>query len=91
MQDYLQVLAFAALPAAGNFLGGVLAEIFRVSDRSLSLALYLAAGIVLAVVGIELMLQARKSLGWRGNMARITCGINPAPAAFLRKKALVIL
>lgn len=58
MQDYLQVLAFAALPAAGNLLCGVLAEIFRVSDRSLSLALHLAAGIVLAVVGIELMPQA---------------------------------
>ena len=35
-----------------------MAEVFQVSDRSLSLALHLAAGIVLAVVGIELMPEA---------------------------------
>lgn len=58
MSDFLLVLGFAALPAAGNFFGGVLAEVFRVSERALSLALHLAAGIVLAVVGLELMPEA---------------------------------
>lgn len=58
MSGYLLVLGLAALPAAGNFAGGVLAETFRVSERTLSLALHLAAGIVLAVVGLELMPEA---------------------------------
>ncbi len=38
--------------------GGVFAEIIHVSERSLGLALHIAAGIVLAVVGIELMPEA---------------------------------
>lgn len=58
MGDYLVVLALALLPAAGNFLGGVLAEVFEVSQSTLSLALHVAAGVVLAVVGIELIPEA---------------------------------
>lgn len=58
MSDFLLVLAFAALPAAGNFAGGLFAEFLDVSDQALSLALHLAAGIVLAVVGLELVPQA---------------------------------
>ncbi len=38
--------------------GGVLADLVQVSKRTLSLALHLAAGIVLAVVGLELMPEA---------------------------------
>ena len=57
MNEYLTVLALAALPAAGNFAGGLFAEFVSVSDRLLSLALHAAAGIVLGVVGIELMEQ----------------------------------
>jgi len=53
--DFLIVLGLAALPAVANFVGGAFAEVFRVSGRALSLALHLAAGIVLAVVGLELM------------------------------------
>jgi ZIP family zinc transporter len=56
--DFLVVLGLAALPAAGNFAGGVTAELFRVSERALSLSLHLAAGIVLGVVGLELMPEA---------------------------------
>lgn len=55
MWDFLVVIGLAALPALANFLGGGLAEVFRVSARALSLALHLAAGIVLAVVGLGLM------------------------------------
>ena len=58
MSGYALVLALAALPALGNFAGGALAEVFKVSERTLSLALHLAAGIVLAVVGLELMPEA---------------------------------
>ena len=55
MGDFLTVLLFAAMPAAGNFAGGILAESINVSERNLSLSLHFAAGIILAVVGIELM------------------------------------
>ncbi len=58
MSELLVVLGLALLPAAANVIGGGLAELVRVSDRALSLALHLAAGIVLAVVGLELMPQA---------------------------------
>ena len=58
MSQLLLVLGLAALPALGNFIGGVLAELVRVSVRTLSLSLHLAAGIVLAVVGLELMPEA---------------------------------
>ena len=58
MDEFGKVLMFAALPAAGNFVGGLLSEIFTVSRRVLSLALHLAAGIVFGVVGIELMPRA---------------------------------
>lgn len=58
MGDYGRVLLLAMLPAAGNFLGGVFAEVFNVSQRTLSLALHVAAGVVLAVVGIELIPEA---------------------------------
>jgi ZIP family zinc transporter len=57
MNEFLTVLLLAALPAAANFAGGLLAEVLPQSDRVLSLALHLAAGIVLGVVGIELMEQ----------------------------------
>lgn len=63
MNDYLNILLLALMPAAGNFVGGLGAEFFKVSPKMLSFALHLAAGIVLAVVGVELMpsaLQAAK-------------------------------
>lgn len=52
------VLAFAALPALGNFAGGALAEFVPVSRLALNLALYSAAGVVVAVVAVELMPRA---------------------------------
>lgn len=58
MEGFVLVLALAAMPAAGNFLGGVAVEMVDVSERVLSLALHLAAGIVMAVVGLELMPEA---------------------------------
>jgi ZIP family zinc transporter len=58
VQAFLAALGFALIPAAGNFAGGLLAEAFPVSRRVLSYALHAAAGIVLAVVGLELMPEA---------------------------------
>ena len=52
------VLAFAALPALGNFAGGALAEFVPVSRLALNLAPYGAAGVVVAVVAVELMPRA---------------------------------
>lgn len=57
MQNYLIALALSTLPAIGSFLGGRLAEFLPSSTQNLSLALHLAAGIALAVVGVELMPQ----------------------------------
>ncbi len=58
MNEFLTVIALASIPALGNFIGGLLAEGVDVSRRTLSLALHAAAGILLAVVGVELMPQA---------------------------------
>jgi ZIP family zinc transporter len=58
MEGFALVLTLAALPAAANLAGGLAAEVVQIGDRALSLALHLAAGIVLAVVGLELMPEA---------------------------------
>ena len=58
MSGYWTAMLLALMPAGGNFLGGVLAEFLRVSQRTLSFALHAAAGILFAVIGIELMPQA---------------------------------
>lgn len=55
MSEFIQVIALAMLPAAGNFIGGLIAEAITVSRHRLSVALHAAAGIVLAVVAVELM------------------------------------
>ena len=56
--DYLYVLALALMPAFGNFAGGVVAEIIPPSRRMLSRALHVSAGIVVAVVAVELLPEA---------------------------------
>lgn len=58
VEGFALVLALAALPAAGNLLGGMASELVDLSEQTLSLALHLAAGVVLAVVGLELMPEA---------------------------------
>jgi ZIP family zinc transporter len=65
MNEYLAVLGLAALPATANFLGGVLGDLITLPRRTLNLVFEWVAGMLLAVVGIELMprvLQA--SLPW---------------------------
>ena len=84
MNEYLTVLALAALPAAGNFAGGLFAEFVSVSDRLLSLALHAAAGIVLGVVGIELMEQVLQAEPpWVPLLAFVTGG-GAGGACYLR-------
>lgn len=58
MSDLAQVLLLALLPAAGNFFGGLVAEFTRTTRKRLSVALHLAAGILLGVIAIELAPRA---------------------------------
>ncbi|MEW6638617.1 MAG: ZIP family metal transporter [Actinomycetota bacterium] len=61
MREYLIVLLLAAMPALGNFFGGALAELFPVSRLTLNLALHAAAGVVIAVVAVELLPRAMEA------------------------------
>jgi ZIP family zinc transporter len=75
MGDLLFVLGLALLPGVSNFTGGLIAEAVDVSQRTLSLALHLAAGIVLGVVGLELMPRALEaSLPWLPLLAFVLGG-----------------
>jgi ZIP family zinc transporter len=56
--EFWTVLLLAAIPAVCNFAGGLVAELRPVSARTLSFALHTAAGIVIAVVGLEVMPRA---------------------------------
>jgi len=56
--DLLTVVALALLPASGNFGGGLVAEWVRPSRRVLNPALHGAAGVILAVISVEVMPQA---------------------------------
>jgi len=48
-------LALVLMPAAGNLLGGMIAVVSDVSQRTLGLALHSAAGVALAVISVELL------------------------------------
>ena len=62
MPDIIQVLALAMMPAFGNFAGGMAAEFLPVSRRALNFALHAAAGVVLAVVAVELLGEALEAV-----------------------------
>ena len=51
----LVLLGLALLPGVATFAGGLLAEPFRISDRSLNRVLHAASGVVVAVVAIKIM------------------------------------
>lgn len=55
MGQFVVVLLLALIPAAANVAGGALAELRPVSNRVLGFALHAAAGIVIAVVGVEVV------------------------------------
>ena len=52
------VLEMTLLPAAGNFAGGLVAEWLKPSQSTLNRALHGAAGIMLAVIAVEVMPEA---------------------------------
>ena len=56
--DFAAVLGLALLPALGNLGGGLLAEWLRPSGVFLNLALHAAAGVILAVIAVEVMPEA---------------------------------
>lgn len=58
MPDISTALLLALIPAAANFIGGLLAEALPISQRTLALALHAAAGVVLGVVAVELLPEA---------------------------------
>lgn len=65
MTELVVVCGLALLPALGNFLGGLLAEVAPTSKRTLNRALHAAAGIVIAIVAVELMPHALEAAsGW---------------------------
>lgn len=64
-QGIVTVLGLALLPAAGNFAGGLLGDFLRPSGRVLNWALHAAAGIILAVIAVEVMPRALDAVpGW---------------------------
>ena len=58
MGDFLTVLGLSSLPAVGNFFGGLLSEWLNPSQNFVNRALHAAAGIILAVVSVEVMPNA---------------------------------
>lgn len=76
MDELLPILGLALLPAAGNFAGGVLAEVWKPSARVLSAALHAAVGIMLAIVATELLPEASEVLsGWTVGTAFVLGGV----------------
>jgi len=61
MSDYVTVLALAALPAVANVGGGLLAEVLVIRRRTINLVFQWVAGMLLGVVGIELMPRALRT------------------------------
>lgn len=62
MSPFWTVVIYAAVPAAAVSGGGLLAEVLCLSKRALSLALHAVAGIVLALVAMELLPESIHSL-----------------------------
>lgn len=58
MDSIWTVLGLALLPALGNFSGGLLAEFVATKKSRVNQSLHAAAGIIIAVVAVELMPEA---------------------------------
>jgi ZIP family zinc transporter len=82
MNDFAVVLALALFPALGNFFGGLLAEFVPTSKRALNRALHAAAGVVIAIVAMELTPRALQATsGW---MVAIAFGVGGVAYVALR-------
>jgi len=73
MDSIWLVLGLALLPALGNFSGGLAAEASRTTGRRLNYALHGAAGLVIAVVAVEIMPRVLETLSL-GNRPRFRAG-----------------
>ncbi|SHF60074.1 MULTISPECIES: ZIP family metal transporter [Halomonadaceae] len=62
MDSIWLVLGLALLPALGNFSGGLAAEVSLTTGRRLNYALHGAAGLVIAVVAVEIMPRVLEGL-----------------------------
>jgi ZIP family zinc transporter len=70
------VMAYALLPAAGNFVGGLLAEWRKPSQEVVNRALHAATGIILAVIAVEVMPDAISAApGWVLAIAFVAGGV----------------
>lgn len=76
MEGFGTVLLLALVPALGNFGGGLIAEFLSITPRRISQALHAAAGIVIAVVAVELMPEALGGApGWAIALAFFLGGV----------------
>lgn len=66
LNDFLRVMAFAALPAIGNIGGVLLAEMMRPPRWINGALLHGAAGIAIAIVAVELMPRSVESVAMWG-------------------------
>lgn len=55
MYEFLIVLLLSLIPALGKFGGGIAAEFFKVSQKTLGISLHGATGVIFAVISIELI------------------------------------
>ncbi|MCB1111158.1 MAG: peptidoglycan-binding protein [Chlamydiales bacterium] len=62
MSETTLIILFALLPAAGNFMGALIAESITVTKKTVNRALHAAAGIMLAIVSIEVMPTALQQI-----------------------------
>ena len=76
MPEALGVLLLALAPPGANFVGGLLAEVLPISKKALNRALHAAAGIVIAVVAVEIMPMSLEALpAWALALAFLTGGV----------------
>jgi hypothetical protein len=86
VDEFWMVMALACMPALGNFAGGLAAEFVPTGPRALNRALRAAAGVLLAIVAVEIMPEAlaRCRLGrWRS----LSCSVAAFPARWRRLPA----
>jgi ZIP family zinc transporter len=76
MNELAVILGLALLPAAGNLIGGLIAEATRPSPKSVSIALHAAVGLIFAIVATELLPEAAAAIsGWWIGVAFIIGGL----------------
>ena len=76
MDEVFLILLFSLIPALGTFGGGIAAEYITINRKNLSLALHVAAGVILALISVELIPQALKaSTPWIVILAFVTGGL----------------